>query len=153
VSECDYFWDFSKTINISNCNPCQNLLFDSSNNKLNKLIEEFDIFEFNDKKFEELKKEVDALRINFDKMTADYKISLLNNKKLSFEFEEADISNVFGKLIECDDESGSEATFQLMIEDFTKFKEMKERKVSPRACIVRNLPCKFGAKSLQTDKG
>jgi hypothetical protein len=24
VSKCDYFWDFSKTKNISNSNPCQN---------------------------------------------------------------------------------------------------------------------------------
>ena len=52
-----------------------------TNDVLNSLIDEFDIFEFNDDKFEELKKEADALRINFDKMTADYKISLLDNKK------------------------------------------------------------------------
>jgi len=125
--------------------------FDVSNNELNKLIEEFDIFEFNDKKFEGLKKEADALRINFDKMTADYKISLLNNKKFSFEFEEADISDIFGIIIEYDDERRAEATFQLVIEDFTKFKEMKEWKLSPNACIVRNLPWKIFAKSEQKD--
>jgi hypothetical protein len=127
--------------------------FDESNNKLNKLVEEFDIFEFNGKKFEELKKEADALRINFDKMTADYKISLLDNKKFSFEFLEAEISDIFGEIIECDDESGSEATLQFVIEDFTKFKEMKEWKDSPQACIVRNLSWKIYAKSKQTDKG
>ncbi len=102
--------------------------FDVSNNILNRLVEEFDIFEFNDKRFEELKKKADALKINFDKMTADYKISLLDNKKLSFEFEEADISDIFGIIIEIDDENRAEATFQLVIEDFTKFKEMKTGK-------------------------
>ncbi len=105
--------------------------FNESNSELNKLIKEFDIFEFNDKKFEGLKKEADALRINFDKMTADYKISLLDNKKFSFEFEESDISDIFGKIIECEDESGSEATIQLVIKDFTKFREMKEWELSP----------------------
>jgi len=86
-------------------------------------------------------------------MTADYKMSLLNNKKFSFEFKEGVISDIFGKLIECDDESGSEATFQLVIEDFTKFKEMKNEKRSPHACIVRNLPWKIWAGLKQTDKG
>ena len=107
-----------------------------TNDVLNSLIDEFDIFEFNDDKFEELKKEADALRINFDKMTADYKISLLDNKKFSFEFKEADISDIFGKIIECEDESGSEATIQLVIKDFTKFREMKEWELSPNICIA-----------------
>ena len=110
-----------------------------TNDVLNSLIDEFDIFEFNDDKFEELKKEADALRINFDKMTADYKISLLDNKKFSFEFEESDISDIFGKIIECEDESGSEATIQLVIKDFTKFREMKELELSPNIFIVRNM--------------
>ncbi len=30
VSKCDYFWDFSKTKNISNSNPCQNRLTECS---------------------------------------------------------------------------------------------------------------------------
>jgi hypothetical protein len=143
----------SKCTQLSRENKLIKETFDESNKKLNKLIEEFNIFEFNDKKFEGLKKEADALRINFDKMTADYKISLLNNKKFSFEFEEADISDVFGKIIEIDDENRAEATFQLMIEDFTKFKEMKDGKLSTYACIVRNMPWKILAKSKQTDKG
>ena len=65
-------------------------------------------------------------------MTPDHKISLLNNKKFSFEFKEGVISDIFGKMIECDDESGSEATFRLAIEDFSKSEKMKEGKVSPR---------------------
>ena len=82
-------------------------------------------------------------------MTADYKISLLDNKKFSFEFLEAEISDIFGEIIECDDESGSEATFRLAIEDFSKSEKMKEGKVSPHACIVRNLPWKIPAISNQ----
>ncbi len=114
----------SKCTQLSKENHLMKEIFDESNNELNELIEDFDIFEFNDKKFEGLKKEADALRINFDKMTADYKISLLNNNKFSFEFEESDISDIFGKIIECYDESRSEATFQLINEDFIKFKEL-----------------------------
>ncbi len=49
------------------------------------------------------------------------------------------------------DESRSEATFQLAIEDFTQFKEKKEWKESPQACIVRNLPWKILVKPEQTD--
>ena len=127
--------------------------FDESNSQLNKLIEEFDIFEFNDKRFEELKKKADALRINFDNMAANFKISLLNNKKCLFEYREEEISDVFGIINECDDERRAEATFQLVIEDFTEFKEMKESKLSPNACIVRNMPWKILAESKQKDKG
>jgi uncharacterized UBP type Zn finger protein len=72
--------------------------FIESNNELNKIIKEFDIFEFNDKKFEELKKKTDVLRIKFNNIMADYKITLLNNKKHSFEFKEEIISNIFGKI-------------------------------------------------------
>ena len=82
-------------------------------------------------------------------MTPDHKISLLNNKKFSFEFKEGVISDIFGKMKECDDESGSEATFRLAIEDFSKSEKMKEGKVSPHACIVRNLPWKIPAISNQ----
>ena len=82
-------------------------------------------------------------------MTPDHKISLFNNKKFSFEFKEGVISDIFGKMKECDDESGSEATFRLAIEDFSKSEKMKEGKVSPHACIVRNLPWKIPAISNQ----
>lgn len=49
------------------------------------------------------------------------------------------------------DESRAEATFQLVIDDFTKFKENKESRLSPQACIVRNLPWKILAMSKQTN--
>lgn len=50
-----------------------------------------------------------------------------------------------------EDESRAEATFQLVVEDFTKFKEMKESRLSPQPCVVRNLPWKILAMSKQTN--
>ncbi len=44
-------------------------------------------------------------------------------------------------------------TFQLVIEDFTKFIETKERKVSPHYCIVRNLPWKIETSLEPNDDG
>jgi hypothetical protein len=140
-----------KCTQLSNENKLMKEQFNESNYKLNKLIKEFDIFEFNDKKFEELKKKADVLRIKFNNIMADYKITLLNNKKHSFEFKEEIVSDVLGKIIECDDDSRAEATFQLVVEDFTKFKEMKESRLSGQACIVRNLPWKILAMSKQTN--
>ena len=46
-----------------------------------------------------------------------------------------------------DDESRAEATFQLVIDEFTKFKDNKESKLSAAPCIVRNLPWKILAMS------
>lgn len=46
-------------------------------------------------------------------------------------------------------ESRAEATFQLVINNFTKFKENKENRLSPTPCIVRNLPWKILAMAKQ----
>ena len=140
-----------KCTQLSKGNKLMKEPFIELNDELNKIIKEFDIFEFNDKKFEELKKKADVLRIKFNNIMADYKITLLNNKKHSFEFKEEIVSDVLGKIIECDDDSRAEATFQLVVEDFTKFKEMKESRLSGQACILRNLPWKILAKSKQTN--
>ena len=43
----------------------------------------------------------------------------------------------------------AEATFQLCIRDFSKFKESKGSRMSPEPCIVRNLPWKILAMSKQ----
>lgn len=48
-----------------------------------------------------------------------------------------------------DDESRAEATFQLVINDFSKFRESRESRVSSTPCIVRNLPWKILAMSKQ----
>ncbi len=48
-----------------------------------------------------------------------------------------------------EDESRAEATFQLVINDFSKFKESKESRLSPTPCTVRNLPWKILAMSKQ----
>ena len=48
-----------------------------------------------------------------------------------------------------EDESRAEATFQLVINDFSKFKDSRESRLSPTPCIVRNLPWKILAMSKQ----
>ena len=45
--------------------------------------------------------------------------------------------------------SRAEATFQLCIRDFSKFRESKESRLSPEPCVVRNLPWKILAMSKQ----
>lgn len=50
-----------------------------------------------------------------------------------------------------DDESRAECTFQLVIDDFQKFKDNKESRLSPQPCIVRNLPWKILAMSKQAN--
>ena len=87
-----------KCTQLSKGNKLMKEPFIELNDELNKIIKDFDIFEFNDKKFEELKKKADVLRIKFNNIMADYKITLLNNKKHSFEFKEEIISNIFGKI-------------------------------------------------------
>ena len=47
-----------------------------------------------------------------------------------------------------EDESRSECTFQFVLNDFAKFRESKESRLSP-ACVVRNLPWKMLAMSKQ----
>lgn len=46
-----------------------------------------------------------------------------------------------------DDESRAEATFQLVVDEFTKFKDNRESRLSAQPCIVRNLPWKILAMS------
>ena len=87
-----------KCTQLSKGNKLMKEPFIELNDELNKLIKDFDIFEFNDKKFEELKKKADALRIKLNNIMADYKITLLNNKKHSFEFKEEIVSDVFGNI-------------------------------------------------------
>jgi hypothetical protein len=45
--------------------------------------------------------------------------------------------------------SRAEATFQLCIRDFSKFRESKESRLSPEPCVVRNLSWKILASSKQ----
>ena len=49
--------------------------------------------------------------------------------------------------------SRAEATFQLCIRDFSKFRESKESRLSPEPCVVRNLPWKILAMSKQLNEG
>ena len=68
-------------------------------------------------------------------------------------FEASDCINSFGKLDIKIDEGPSEATFQFVINEFSKFKESKEARWSHRTCIVRNAPWKIKAESIKLDNG
>ena len=50
---------------------------------------------------------------------------------------------------EADDESRAEATFQLTIENFSKFKDSRESRLNTTPAVVRNLPWKILAMSKQ----
>ena len=68
-------------------------------------------------------------------------------------FEPNDCIDSFGKLDFKIDESRPEATFQFVIDEFSKFKKSKETRWSQIPCIVRNAPWKIDAKPVQVDNG
>ena len=74
--------------------------FAESSAGLAELTRLFDTFEINEKKFEDMKSEADALKEKLNQMLVDYKESLLLNKELSFVFEDQPIDEVFGTFID-----------------------------------------------------
>ena len=73
---------------------------EKSRKDLNELIAQFDILEFNDKKFENIKASVSVVNQEFHKILAVYKDSLIGNKKHTFEFKELPIEDIFGRIID-----------------------------------------------------
>jgi len=71
-----------------------------SRKDLNALIAKFDILEFNDKKFEDIKASVAVVNQEFHKILAEYQDSLIGNKKYTFEFKESLIEDIFGGVID-----------------------------------------------------
>jgi hypothetical protein len=80
-----------------------------------------------------------------------FKSSLTMNKIVSF--EPNNCINSFGKLDTKLDKNRSEATFQLVLNEFSKFKESKQERRSQRTCFVGNAPWKIEAQSTQLDDG
>lgn len=60
------------------------------------MIKQFDTFEVNDQKFEDIKQSVVALSARFSEALENYKDLLLDSKRYSFEFKEVEIKNNFG---------------------------------------------------------
>lgn len=74
--------------------------FEDSKTDLNKLINEFDTFKIDGKKFKNIKRSVCALKDKFNKICIGYKRSLINNKEHTFCFEDMPISEIFGNFSE-----------------------------------------------------
>ena len=75
-----------------------------------------------------------------------FKLKALNGKEWSFIPKNFQISNeTFGELKFEDIFNRSEATFQFVINEFSKFKESNDYHNSP-SCIVANLPWKISAR-------
>ena len=71
---------------------------EKSKKELSKLMPQFDSLEFNDKKFEDIKKSVAVVNQEFHKIIAEYKDSLIANKEYTFEFKELPMKDVFGRV-------------------------------------------------------
>jgi hypothetical protein len=71
---------------------------EKSRKDLYELIAQFDILEFNDKKFEDIKASVAVVNQEFHKILAGYQDSLISNKKYTFEFKELPIEDIFGRV-------------------------------------------------------
>lgn len=86
-----------KCVKVSNQASLITIEFDKSKNELEELVGRFDTFEINEKKFENIKNSTEILDDRFNKMLKEYKRSVLNYQKYSFDFQERSISDVFGK--------------------------------------------------------
>ena len=67
-----------------------------SKQELDSLIRRFDNFEFNDKKFEEIKTVPGGLQQKLDAMLVAYRESLLENKEYIFRYDNKSIGEIFG---------------------------------------------------------
>ena len=69
---------------------------EESNKKLAELIDRFDIFEFNDRKFDEIMQSLTVLNRDLIRILSQNKYSILGGKDYTFEFQEIDITGLFG---------------------------------------------------------
>ena len=88
--------------------------------------------------------------LDFQNEIQKFKSSMIMNQIISF--EPNDCIESFGNLDIEIDESRSEASFQLVIDDFSKFKESHKARVSQN-CYVRNVPWKIQANSIRCENG
>ena len=72
---------------------------DKSRKKLDLITERFDTFEYNYKKFKEIKSTVTALNKELQEIIVEYQDLLILKKDYSFEFVESPTEHIFGRLI------------------------------------------------------
>jgi len=69
---------------------------ENSRSQINKLFENFDTFEFDDKKINNLMKKAEFLKEENEKMLEEYKQSLLMHRQYSFEYKDRSVEEFFG---------------------------------------------------------
>jgi chromosome segregation ATPase len=77
-----------------------NTEIENSKKDLTELIDDFDTFEIDNEKFEEIRQSLTVLNGGLTRQLGEYKDSIIGDKKYSFEFEEIDIKGLFGSFKE-----------------------------------------------------
>jgi DNA repair ATPase RecN len=73
---------------------------EKSKNELNKLTTQFDNLKTYDKKLKDFKESVIFVNEEFHKILAEYQKSLIGNTDYTFEFEELQIEDIFGRVFD-----------------------------------------------------
>jgi hypothetical protein len=73
---------------------------EESKEDLTKLIDRFDTFEIDEKKFEEIRQSLSILNGDMSRKLSEYKDSIIGEKDYTFEFKEIDIKGLFGSFKE-----------------------------------------------------
>ena len=71
-----------------------------SKEELDRFSHEFDCFDFDEKKFENIKKQVLALTMKLESVRVEFEKSLVDKEGFSFEFDEAPVGDFFGRFEE-----------------------------------------------------
>jgi len=69
---------------------------EKSKEELTDLVDRFDTFEIDEKKFEEIRQSLTVLNGGLNRKLDEYKDSMIGNKEYTFEFEEIDFKGSFG---------------------------------------------------------
>jgi len=77
-----------------------NTEIEKSKEELTELVDRFDTFEIDEKKFEEIMQSLIVLNGGLTRTLSEYKDSMIGGKEYTFEFEEIDIKGLFGSFKE-----------------------------------------------------
>jgi chromosome segregation ATPase len=77
-----------------------NTEIENSKKELTELMDDFDTFEIDNEKFEDIRQSLTVLNGGLTRQLGEYKDSIIGDKKYSFEFEEIDIKGLFGSFKE-----------------------------------------------------
>jgi len=77
-----------------------NTEIENSKNEVTELTDDFDTFEIDNEKFEDIRKHLTILNGNLSRKLSEYKDSIIGGKEYTFEFKEIDIKSLFGSFKE-----------------------------------------------------